>query len=65
LEEIIDDMKIFIDSLKSLKTRKEKAIEIFKKYGEKNRTSYVFNILDGKNLTNQQKKSIIYQIIKK
>ena len=63
---IVDGMNLFVNKIKSLPTRKEQAIAVFSSYGkESNRSSYIFTILDGKSLTKDQLKKLLYQTTKK
>ncbi len=62
VHKIIEHMKIFVEPLKT-KNRKEAAGEIFKSYGGTSRSSFCFNILDGKELTNDQIKKLLFQVI--
>jgi hypothetical protein len=48
------EIKKFLKSIKYCKTRKEKANEIINTYERKKLTSFVFTILDGKELSNDQ-----------
>jgi hypothetical protein len=64
--ELVSGMKNFASKVKKLPTRKEQAMAIFSSYGkESNRSSYVFSLLDGKELTKDQLKKLLYQITKK
>jgi hypothetical protein len=64
--DIVDGMYRFVDKIKLLNTRKEQAISVFSSYGkESNRSSYIFTILDGKRLSKEQLKKLLYQVTKK
>jgi hypothetical protein len=63
---IVDGMNRFTNKIRSLSTRKEQAIAVFTSYGkESNRSSYIFTILDGKQLSKEQLKKLLYQVTKK
>jgi hypothetical protein len=63
---VVDGMNRFVNKIKSLPTRKEQAVAVFSSYGkESNRSSYIFTILDGKSLTKEQLKKLLYQVTKK
>jgi hypothetical protein len=62
---IINHMKEFVKELEHLSTRKEQALQIVSAYGQTNRASFVFSLLDGKELTNDQKTKLMYQVLKK
>jgi len=63
---IVDGMNNFVNKIKTLPTRKEQAIAVFSAYGkESNKSSYIFTILDGKSLTKEQLKKLLYQVTKK
>ena len=63
---IVAGMQRYVDKIKSLPSRKDQAFDIISSYGkETNRSSYVFNILDGKALTKEQLKKLLYQVTKK
>lgn len=64
VEKIIAAMKNFVDSLKNL-SRKEAAEKIIKNYGQTNRASFCFCLLDNKELTSDQIKKLLYQSLKK
>lgn len=68
---IIDGMKKFVEKIRSLgaahgfvKARALQAKEIFSAYGNTNRAGYLFSILDGKVLTRDQIKKLLYQVMK-
>lgn len=65
VQKIVSSMVKFADSLKSLPNRKEQALKVFSSYGkESNRSSFVFAILDGKSLSKEQQKKLLYQVTK-
>lgn len=57
-------MKQYADNLKHL-SRKDAAQKILQAYGVTNRASFVFSYLDGKELSEEQDKKILYQVLKK
>jgi len=66
VNKIVDGFKSFIDNqLKSLSTRKEQAQMVISSYSESNRSSMIFTLLDGKNLTTDQQKKLFWQVLKK
>jgi hypothetical protein len=65
VNKIVDGFKSFIDNqLKSLSTRKEQAQKVISSYSESNRSSMIFSLLDGKNLTTDQQKKLFWQVLK-
>jgi hypothetical protein len=63
---IISGMKLFVnETLKQLPTRKDQAIKVIQSYGNTNRASFVFKLLDGKNLETEDRKKLLYQVLKK
>jgi len=72
VERIIAGMQAFAESIKHLaiqygfqKGRAAQAKKIFEAYGQTNRASYVFSILDGKQLSRDAVKKLYYQVLKK
>lgn len=61
---IIYHMKLFVENVKSLTTRKEQAISIISSYGNSNRAMFVFKILDGKQLEKDDIKKLLFQVMK-
>lgn len=61
---IVDGFKTFAEKVKGL-SRKDAAVLVLQAYGETNRASFVFNIIDGKVLDNDKIKKILYQVLKK
>lgn len=59
---IVEGMKRFVKSLEG-KARKDQAKAVFESYGQTNRTSYVFGLLDGKELDKKQLKKLIHQCL--
>ena len=63
---VVEGMYRFVEKIKLLNTRKEQATAVFSSYGkESNRSSYIFTILDGKKLSKEQLKKLLYQVTKK
>lgn len=63
VKNIIDGMKNFVNNIQNM-TRKEQALKITSAYGKTNRASFVFNILDGKELDTKAKKKLFFQVLK-
>lgn len=63
---IVASMKDIVDNkISTLPSRKLQAQEILQKWGETNRASFAFCMLDGKELTHDQYKKLLYQVTKK
>jgi len=64
---IVNGMNNFIDSIKTLPTRREQAQRIISSYGgeNNNRSGMVFTLLDGKSLDRNQLMKLLYQVTKK
>ena len=60
---IVDHMKKFVAPLKGL-PRKDAALKILSAYGETNRKSFCFNLLDGKELDGEAVKKLMFQVLK-
>lgn len=58
---IKNGMVSFVNTIKNYKTRKEQAQAVIESYGNTNRTSMVFNLLDGKKLSNEQLIKLMHQ----
>lgn len=56
-------MRSFAEKLNG-KSRKEAALSILQAYGDTNRASFVFSILDGKPLDDDKMKKLLYQVLK-
>jgi hypothetical protein len=66
VDKIILGMNVFVDQvLKHLPTRKDQAIKVLSSYGNTNRASFVFKLLDGKTLEVDDRKKLLYQVLKK
>lgn len=61
---IVEHMKSFVEPLKAL-PRKEAALKIIGAYGETNRKSFCFNLLDSKELDGEAIKKLMFQVLKK
>lgn len=61
---IVTAMKEFIEPLKIL-SRKDAAIKIIAAYGNTNRSQFAFALLDGKKLSSEQMKKLVYQCLPK
>jgi hypothetical protein len=64
VDKIVEGMHRFIEPLKT-KSRKDAALTIQKAYGETNRASFCFTLLDGKPLDKDKIKKLLYQCLKK
>ena len=60
---IVAHMKEFVEPLKSL-SRKDAALTIISAYGETNRKSFCFNLLNGKELDSEAIKKLLFQVLK-
>lgn len=66
VDQIIAGMQKFVDeTLKPLPNRKEQALKVLSAYGNTNRASFVFKLLDGKPLEKDDRKKLLYQVLKK
>jgi len=66
VQKVVDGMTAFVkNSLRSLPSRKEQAIKVIDSYGITNRASFVFKLLDGKELGSEDRKKLLYQVLKK
>jgi hypothetical protein len=65
--QIESGMLTFVESLRVLPTRKEQAARVILSYGgeQNNRSGMVFHLLDGKVLTVDMKKKLLWQCLKK
>lgn len=60
---IVAHMKSFVEPLKTL-PRKDAAMKILGAYGETNRKSFCFNLLDSKELDGEAIKKLMFQVLK-
>ena len=65
VEKIIEGMDKFAYGLQYMATRKEQALKVLAAYGNTNRASFVFKMLDKKPLDNDDIKKLLYQVLKK
>lgn len=66
VDQIVAGMQRFVDeTLKPLPNRKEQALKVLSSYGNTNRASFVFKLLDGKTLERDDRKKLLYQVLKK
>lgn len=65
VNKIIFGMRGFVEGLKHLPTRKEQALKVLSSYGNTNRGSFVFKLLDGKTLDSEDHKKLFWQVLKK
>jgi hypothetical protein len=67
VDDIIAGMKRFVDvELSKYPTRKLQAVTTFQSYGKNtNRAGFVFTLLDGKELSNEDYKKLLFQCLKK
>lgn len=61
---IIAHMKGFVDSIRALPTRKEQAAKVISAYGNTNRAAFLFRLLDGKELNDEDIKKLLFQTLK-
>jgi hypothetical protein len=54
-----------VNKLKPLPTRRDQANLTLSAYGQTNRASFVFKLLDGKQLTTEDEKKLLYQCLKR
>ena len=66
VQKIVDGMLRFVEeTLKPLPTRKDQARKVIAAYGKTNRASFVFKLLDGKELGPDDRMKLLYQVLKK
>ena len=66
VDKIVESMREFVkNKLLVLPSRREQAQIALGAYGNTNRSSYVFALLDGKELTKDQYKKLMFQVMKK
>lgn len=61
---ILEGFKTFVEKVRKLSNRKEQAVAIIGAYGDTNRAAMVFRCLDGKSLTPDDIKKLIFQVMK-
>ena len=65
VEQIQAGMRGFVqNTLLLLPSRREQALKVIASYGQSGRSSMVFSLLDGKSLTDDQEKKLLYQCLK-
>jgi T4 RnlA family RNA ligase len=65
VNKIVEGMNSFVNNrLRSLPTRKEQAQLVISSYGETNRASFLFKLLDGKSLGKEEYKKLLFQVLK-
>jgi hypothetical protein len=66
VQKIVDGMNRFVsEKLKPLELRRDVAKVVLDAYGQTNRASFVFKLYDGKELTAEDRKKLLYQVLKK
>lgn len=66
VQKIVAGMQKFVEeTLKPLPTRRAQAEKVIASYGPTNRAAFVFKILDGKGLVADDRKKLLYQVLKK
>ena len=66
VQKIIAGMNVFVNETLSLMgNRKDQAMKTIASYGNTNRASFIFKMLDHKELTPDDKKKLLYQVLKK
>lgn len=66
VQQIVAGMQKFVDeTLKPMATRRDQALKVLSSYGQTNRANFVFSLLDGKILSNEQLTKLLYQVLKK
>jgi hypothetical protein len=61
---IVDGMIRFVDGVRSMPLRRDQAQKILSAYGETNRGSFCFKLLDNKPLADDDLKKLLYQVLK-
>lgn len=64
VKKIVDYMGQFVEPLRTL-PRKDAALKIIGAYGDTNRGSFLFKLLDNKPLSSEDRKKLMYQVLKK
>jgi hypothetical protein len=66
VQKITNGMYVFVnETLKKMSSRKEQAQRVLEAYGQTNRASFIFKVLDGKPLSYDDEKKLLYQVLKK
>jgi len=61
VNKIVEGMENFVSSIRNFDNRKQQAEHIISSYGKTNRASFVFSILDGKELNKEQLIKLVHQ----
>ena len=65
VDKIVWGMNLFVNTrLRLLPSRKEQAQVVISSYGETNRASFIFKLLDGKSLSKEEYKKLMFQVLK-
>ena len=65
VDKIVWGMNIFVNTrLRLLSTRKLQAEQVISAYGDTNRASFLFKLLDGKSLGKEEYKKLLFQVLK-
>ena len=64
VKKIVDFMKKFVQDHKEI-DQKTFAAKTFQKWGDTNRSGFVFSLRQGKELTKENYKKLLYQVLKK
>ena len=65
VDKIVWGMNLFVNTrLRLLSTRKEQAEQVISAYGNTNRASFLFKLLDGKSLGKEEYKKLLFQVLK-
>jgi len=62
---MIEGMNRSVDEVRKISTRKEQAAHILSSWGNTNRASFAFKMLDNKELNHDDKKKLMFQVMKK
>ena len=66
VDKIVWGMNLFVNTrLLSLPNRKQQAELTIASYGDTNRAAFIFKLLDGKSLSNEEYKKLMFQVLKK
>jgi hypothetical protein len=65
VNKIVAHMTEFVNEVRSMSTRRDQAQKILSAYGETNRGSFCFKLLDNKPLADDDLKKLLYQVLKK
>ena len=66
VQKIVAGMQKYVtETLKPLPTRRDQAVKVLGAYGVTNRASFVFALLNGKSLSDEQLKKLMFQVLKR